>query len=182
MGSRPAFLIGSIVIACVCAAAAVDTQTQPADVTTALLTEVRALRTTIAQVVGAGASGQLALGRLQLQEQRVNAVMARLELTRERLAESEREALQQRESCKSLEARLTSPATGVSHVEYQASREALEQMVTQCRTEMASVAAEAQRLTGEEAALAADLSTEQSRWSDLNRRLEDIELALSRNR
>jgi len=88
MTSRTAFLIASIVIACVCADARVDTQTQSQDVTAALLTEVRALRTTIALAVAAGASGQLALGRLQLQEQRVNALMTRLDTTREMLAEA----------------------------------------------------------------------------------------------
>jgi hypothetical protein len=79
MGSRTAFLIAGIVLAWFCANARVETQAQSQDVMTALLTEVRALRTTIALVVGAGANGQLALGRLQLQEQRVNALTTRLE-------------------------------------------------------------------------------------------------------
>jgi len=180
MASRTAFLVASIVIACVCADARVNTQTQSADITTALLTEVRALRTTIALVLGAGANGQLTLGRLQLQEQRVNAIGARLDTTRERLAEAQREALEHRDYCKSLESAVTTPATW-THGDYPTSRETLEQMLTRCRTEMASAAIEIQRLTGEEAALAADLSTEQSRWSDLNRRLEEIEVVLSRH-
>jgi hypothetical protein len=182
MASRTAFLIASIVVACVCADARVDTQTQSQDVTAALLTEVRALRTTIALAVGAGASGQLALGRLQLQEQRVNALMTRLDTTREKLAESQREALQRREGCKSIETALTSPATSpLFHGEYMPSREDLEQMLTACQAETAAAASETQRLSAEEAVLAADLLTEQSRWSDLNRRLEEIELALSRS-
>ena len=180
MASRSAFLIATIVIACVCADARVNTQTQSTDITTALLIEVRALRTTIALVVGAGANGQLTLGRLQLQEQRVNAIGARLDTTRDRLAEAQREALEHREYCKSLESAVTTPATW-THGDYPTSRETLEQMLTRCRTEMASAAIEIQRLTGEEAALAADLSTEQSRWSDLNRRLEEIEVVLSRH-
>ena len=184
MGSRTAFLIASIVLGCFCANARVETQTQSQDVMTALLSEVRALRTTIALVVGAGANGQLALGRLQLQEQRVNALMTRLETTRERVVESQRDALQQRESCKSIETALTSPATSPSFYGYGDSpptREAVEKMLARCRTEMASVASETQRLGAEEATLAAELSTEQARWSDLNRRLEEIELALTRN-
>ena len=179
MASRSAFLIATIVIASVCADARVNTQTQSPDTTTALLSEVRALRKTIALVVGAGATGQLALGRLQLQEERVNAVSARLDTTRERLAESQREALERRENCKSLESAVTTPATW-THGEYP-SREAVEQMMTRCRADVVSAEVEIQRLTGEEAALAADLSTEQSRWSDLNRRLEEIEVVLSRN-
>jgi len=181
MASRSAFLIATIVIACVCADARVNTQTQSTDITTALLTEVRALRTTIALVVGAGANGQLALGRLQLQEQRVNAVSARLDTTRERLAESQREASERRESCKSFETAVTTTATWTTHGEYPPSRETVEQMLTRCRADAASAEVEIQRLTGAEAALAADLSIEQSRWSDLNRRLEEIEVVLSRN-
>jgi hypothetical protein len=182
MASRTAFLIASIVIACVCADARVDTQTQSQDVTAALLTEVRALRTTIAFAVGTGASGQLALGRLQLQEQRVNAIMTRLETTRDRLGESRREALQRRESCKSIETALTGPSTSHSfHGDDTLSRDDLEQMLTTCRAETAAAASETQRLSAEEADLAADLLAEQSRWSDLNRRLEEIELALTRS-
>ena len=182
MASRTAFLIASIVVACVCAGARVDTQTPSQDVTAALLTEVRALRTTIALAVGAGASGQLALGRLQLQEQRVNALMTRLDTTREELRQSQREVLERRENCKSMETALTSPATIESfHGGYTSSREALEQMLTSCRAETAAAASESQRLSAEEAVLATDLVTEQSRWSDLNRRLEEIELALSRS-
>jgi hypothetical protein len=182
MASRTAFLIASIVIACVCADARVDTQTQSQDVTAALLTEVRALRATIALAVGAGASGQLALGRLQLQEQRVNALMTRLDTTREKLGDWQREELQQRERCKSVETALTSPATSrLFHGDYTPSREDLEQLMATCRSEMAATARDTQRLSAEEAVLAADLLTEQSRWSDLNRRLEEIELALSRS-
>ena len=161
MVSRTAFLIASIIIACVCADARVDTQTQSQDVTAALLTEVRALRTTIALAVAAGASGQLALGRLQLQEQRVNALMTRLDTTRDKLGESQREALQRRESCKSIETALTSPATSHSfHGDYTPSREDLEQMLTTCRGEMAAAVSETQRLSAEEVVLAADLLTE----------------------
>jgi hypothetical protein len=77
---------------------------------------------------------------------------------------------------------LTTPATSHSfHGDYTPSREDLEQMLTTCRAETAAAASETQRLSVEEAALAADLLTEQSRWSDLNRRLEEIELALTRS-
>jgi uncharacterized protein YcfL len=54
-------------------------------------------------------------------------------------------------------------------------------MLTTCRAETAAAVSETQRLSEEEAVLAADLLTEQSRWSDLNRRLEEIELALTRS-
>jgi len=181
MASKTGFLMAAIIVACFCAGTRVDTLAQSPDVTTALLNEVRALRTTLALVVGAGASGQLTLGRLQLQEQRVNGLIGRLEITRERLAESQRAALEQRDNCKSLETALRTPAAGGWHGDVAPSPETLEQMMTRCRTEMASTAAEIQRLTADEATLAADLSTEQSRWFELNRQLEEIEVVLRRS-
>ena len=180
MASKSAFVITSIVIACVCASARVKTQTQVPDVTSALLTEVRALRTTIALFARAGASGQLALGRLQLQEQRVNVLIGRLDKKREELAMSQRELLDQRENCKSVEGNLTTSTSGALHAEYQPSREMLEQMVARCRTEVAALAGETQRLAAEETALTAELSAEQTRWSELNQRLEEIETVLRR--
>jgi hypothetical protein len=180
MASRSVFVIASIVVACLSGSVSVKTQTQSQDVTTALLTEVRALRTTIALVARAGASGQLALGRLQLQEQLVNLLIGRLDKTREDLAVSQREVLEQRENCKSVESALTTSAVGALHTESQPSREAVEQMVTRCRTEAAAVTAESQRLAAEETGLAGDLSTEQARWSELNQRLEEIEMVLRR--
>src|SRR5437762_13620444 len=49
------------------------------EVLPALLVEVRGLRAAIEQLASAGPRVQLALGRVQLQEQRVNALMRRIE-------------------------------------------------------------------------------------------------------
>ena len=53
---------------------------------TALLTEVRGLRHAMEQMAAAGPRVQLALGRLQLQEQRVNTLVRRLETVRDALS------------------------------------------------------------------------------------------------
>lgn len=61
-------------------------------------------------------------------------------------------------------------------------REAVEKGLKACPADLAAIAAEIQELTAEETTLAAQLSAEQAKWSDLNRRLEEIELTLTRRR
>ena len=53
------------------------------DVLGALLTEVRGLRVAMEQMASAGPRVQLALGRQQLQEQRLNTILRRAENVRE---------------------------------------------------------------------------------------------------
>src|SRR6478672_2344919 len=60
------------------------------DVLPALLVEVRGLRAAMEQMASAGPRVQLALGRVQLQEQRVNNLLRRLEESRTHLAEAQR--------------------------------------------------------------------------------------------
>jgi hypothetical protein len=128
MAPRILVPVATVAIVVFLTAAKVETQSGFQDVAAALLTEVRALRTTIAVVAAAGARGQLTLGRLQLQEQRVNALGARLETTREQLAMLQREAALQREECTRLEEALKNPATSFnpSHGEYTPTREEIE--------------------------------------------------------
>ena len=61
------------------------------DVLPALLVEVRGLRAAMEQMASSGPRVQLALGRLQLQEQRVNNLLRRLETVRASLAAAQRE-------------------------------------------------------------------------------------------
>ena len=71
-------------------------QSQPAqtsqreDVLPALLVEVRGLRAAMEQMASAGPRVQLALGRVQLQEQRVNTMIRRLESVHDAIAKAER--------------------------------------------------------------------------------------------
>ena len=67
---------------------------EPQSVLPALLTEVRGLRAAMEQMASAGPRVQLALGRLQLQEQRINTLIMKLDSTRERLATAQREVVQ----------------------------------------------------------------------------------------
>jgi hypothetical protein len=47
--------------------------------------------------------------------------------------------------------------------------------------DVARLAADVQRLTGESAAMDADLATEQGRWIELNQRMEALEQSLVRH-
>jgi hypothetical protein len=171
---------------CVYAGARVETQTSPGtpDIAAALLEEVRALRVTIETLASAGASGQLALGRLQLQEQRLNGAIGKLDLVRERLATVQREAAQEREDLAQLESMLRdNPSLVTMHHsvgEPMRDREAAEEMLKFKRSQIAAMNADSQRLTIEEGTLANDVAVEQARWWEAHRRLEDIEHRLMR--
>ena len=169
---------------CLCAGAQADSQAPSGTENTvsALLTEVRALRIALETVGSASASGQLTLGRLQLQERRLNAAIARLERTRERLAEAQEEyssaAGRGRDagggSQRRPRRRCHDACRSVSP-----SREQIDGMLKGQRTLITATTAEIQRLTVEEGTLAGDVALEQSRWSELNRHLEEIERSLA---
>lgn len=61
------------------------------DLTTALLVEMRGLRAAIEQLASSNARIQLAIGRLQIQEQRVNALLRQQAEVRLRLSDAERQ-------------------------------------------------------------------------------------------
>jgi hypothetical protein len=70
---------------------AVGAEQRAPDVLTALLTEVRGLRAVLEQMATAGPRVQLALGRLQLQEQRIGNQVRRLDSVRAGLLAAQRE-------------------------------------------------------------------------------------------
>jgi predicted nuclease with TOPRIM domain len=142
------------------------------DVLPALLAEVRGLRAAMEQMASAGPRIQLFVSRLQLQEGRMNAMIRRLESVRENLASEQRELENAQEAVKRFETALVT-ATGPA-------REELTQVLPGRRREIAEHRATVGRLTAEESQLAADLATEQGRWTDINQRLDELERALSK--
>jgi hypothetical protein len=58
----------------------------------ALLVEVRGLRSAIEQMASVGPSVQLAMGRLQLQEQRINTLVRRADVVRDALVSAHKRA------------------------------------------------------------------------------------------
>jgi uncharacterized protein involved in exopolysaccharide biosynthesis len=139
----------------------------------ALLVEVRGLRGAIEQLAAVGARVQLTTSRLQLQEQRVNTLIARLAQQRDRMPPVERELADLQRRAAGLESVL---ATETEAHNRQNSTFELKEV----RAVLAQHTTELRRLQSEEAEVANLLATEQARWSDLNRQLEDLDRVLRR--
>ena len=143
------------------------------DTIAALLVEVRGLRAAMEQIAAAGPRVQLALGRLQLQEQRINTLVRRLEEVRASLIPARQ--------------KLDEATDQVSRFE-KGSRESLnaeqrrdmEDVLPRVKRDAMQAAAEVQRLQGDESSLLQDISNEQNRWTEFNQRLEELERALPR--
>jgi predicted nucleic acid-binding Zn-ribbon protein len=138
-----------------------------------LLAEVRGLRAAMEQMAAAGPRVQLAMGRLQIQEQRLNTERRRLDSLRESIANAEREAAEARERLASMEdvAQRSGDAT---------EREAVGGQVKIMKAGLARGAADIQRLKEQEAELTGAVATEESRWTEISQRLDELERALSR--
>ncbi len=149
---------------------------QGQDVLPALLIEVRGLRAAMEQMASAGPRVQLALGRLQLQEQRVNNLLRRLETARAGLAAAQREAEKLRQHVDAVEETVKS---GVFPQGAQ-QRPQMEEELAVLKTLSARAATDVQRLQVEESGIVQELAGEQGRWSDINRQMEELERALGK--
>jgi predicted nucleic acid-binding Zn-ribbon protein len=145
---------------------------QGPDILPALLVEVRGLRAAMEQMASTGPRVQLALGRLQLQEQRVNNLLRRLEEVRGSLAGTQREEEQARQQVAALE-----EASKISNEE---GRRQAEMELGPTRRSYAAISSELQRLQVEEAGIVQELASEQGRWNDINQRIEELERALTK--
>ena len=145
------------------------------DVLPALLVEVRGLRAAMEQMASAGPRVQLALGRVQLQEQRVNTLVRRIDDGKAHLADTQREYEAAQQQLRGIEAGLREPAKpeGPPLAE-------LQNMQREIERELARRASEVQRITADITVMETDLATEQGRWIDLNQRMEALEQSLIR--
>jgi hypothetical protein len=145
----------------------------PPETLPSLLAEVRQLRVAIEQMASAGPRIQLVLGRLQLQEQRINNLLRRLETVRAELEgiQGEHDNLQLQLQGLEREAGETTDAER---------RRAFEAEVRAIKSRLPAVGARLQQRQTEESTLSADISAEQGRWTDFNQRLEELERALTR--
>jgi peptidoglycan hydrolase CwlO-like protein len=155
-------------------AAAQGARTTDQDVLPALLIEVRGLRAAMEHMASAGPQVQLALGRLQLQEQRVNNLLRRIESVQNDVAGAMQEAEKARQEISRMEGALKSVSLPLEE------RQHLEQIVPMFRASAAQAAAKVQRLQTEESGLNQELTTEQGRWTEINQRMEELERALTR--
>ncbi len=141
------------------------------DVLPALLTEVRGLRAAMEKMAAAGPRVQLALGRVQLQEQRISNAIRRLDALRAAVGEAQSQYDRAQERARRTEAWLRNPPPDGDIV-------ALKAEHAQFRQELAQALAQLQRATADEATLSSDLANEQARWTDLNQRMEALEATL----
>ena len=146
---------------------------QPPDVLNALLVEVRGLRAAMEQLAAAGPRVQLSMGRLQLQEQRINTLVRRLDEVRDRRAAAETEVSNAQREISGLEAAIRRDPSNPE-------AQQLERQVKALRFEVAEPAARLNRLQNEEIALGQEIAAEQGRWAEINQRLEELDRALSR--
>jgi hypothetical protein len=146
---------------------------QGQDVLPAHQVEVRGQRAAMEQMATAGPRVQLALGRLQLQEQRVNNLLRRLETIRGSLAGAQREEEKFRQNLVELE-EVSRTAENAEH------RKQAAQEFMMVKPAHARFVADVQRLQLEESGVLQELASEQGRWSDINQQMEELERALTR--
>lgn len=141
------------------------------DVLAALLTEVRGLRAAMEQMASANARAQLLVGRLQLQETRMSGMIRRLDTVRDSLASA-------RGNYEHLAASLSQFDEGKEPGGVPPAEK--DDMLRGLRAAAAAAKANVERLAAEENQLTADLTGEQSRWVDINQRLDELEKTLKR--
>ena len=120
-----------------------------------------------------GPSIQLAMGRLQLQEQRINTLVRRGDVVRDALTAAHKRAAELRDRFGNLQ-RALEESTEPLH------RSNIEGELPIIKQDLARATAEIQRLQTEESEAAAQVSSEQTRWAEINQRLEELDRALAR--
>ena len=141
------------------------------DVLPALLQEVKGLRAAMEQMATSNAHAQLLVGRLQLQESRMNGMIRRLDTVRDDLAKAEREYAQISGALKTLEGD-RSPSD-IPEKDRDTALGGLKQQIQY-------VKANVDRLRTEETQLTSDLTADQARWVDVNQRLDELERSLTK--
>jgi chromosome segregation ATPase len=173
--SRSWMIVAAVAVLIVLATTAGgETPQQPnQDTLGALLVEVRGLRSAIEQMASVGPSIQLAMGRLQLQEQRINTLVRRGDVVRDALTAAHKRAGELRDHFGNLQ-RALEESTEPLH------RSNIEGQLPMIKQDLARATAEIQRLQTEESEAAAQVSSEQARWAEINQRLEELDRALTR--
>ena len=139
----------------------------------ALLVEVRGLRSAIEQMASVGPSIQLAMGRLQLQEQRINTLVRRAHGLHDALVAAHKRAGEVHDRVGNLQRALEDSTEPVD-------RSSIEAELPILKQELARATVEIQRLQTEESVAASQVSSEQARWAEINQRLEELDRALTR--
>jgi hypothetical protein len=133
-----------------------------------LLAEVRELRADINQAASASIRAQLFVARLQLQEQRVNAVARQLADVQSRLASVQQGQAAMRE-------RLTATEEGQARLPPE---DRSDDQIRALMLQLEQGQGREQELRAQEAALSGATTTEQSLWMDFSARLDALERSL----
>ena len=144
---------------------------QDPDVMNALLVEVRGLRAAMEQLGSAGPRIQLAMGRLQLNEQRITTFMRRLDDVRDRRIPAEQAVRECQKRVTGLQEDMRQGFSGSAWAQQEMKR---------LQADLADANTVVLRLQSEETKLLQDIATEQDRWAEINQRLEDLDRALAR--
>jgi len=134
-----------------------------------LLLEVRQLRGEIKQAADSSMRAQLFVARLQLQEQRVNAVARQLMDVQNRLAAVRQQQAQLRQ-------RLTASEEGQNLLPPE---DRSDDQIRALRVQVERAQAREDELRAQETTLIAALTAEQARWNEFNERLDALERSLS---
>jgi hypothetical protein len=176
--SRVAFILTFLVCLAGAASASIFGQQAPASSPNApasdelLLAEIRGLRADLNRVLSANVRAQLFVGRLQLQEQRMNTLSAQLAEVR---ASSARVALERTKQAERLDGLEDELAKGGIPPDQ---RNDIQGMTVSLKGELSRAAASLERLQIQEAELTGQLASEQGRWVYFNDALDQIEQSL----
>jgi len=147
-------------------------QSSPPSSNEELIAEIRALRADINNALTANVRAQLFVGRLQLQEQRMNALGAQLAGVRASLGDAATERGRLADRFESFQKSLASGDVPPEQ------RKDIEGMLAEVKTGMARADGQIDRLRGQESELAGQLTSEQGRWIYFNDGLDQIEQSL----
>ena len=140
-----------------------------------LVAEVRALRRAVERTSGSAARSQALLGRVQLQENRLAELGRRLDDARERArAAAARDEAKLFVHLAEMVRRLQGSSGGADE------RASIDAMLREMRANVKLAQDQAAQLRADEQAVLTALTQEQTRWSDYNARLEAIEQDFAR--
>lgn len=156
------------------------------DVNAALLAEVRALRSEVAEAARNSLRAQLLVARAQVQEQRLLNLDRRRAEGAAKVAEAEERTRRVNEETIRMGTALetfptASPGGATLTARELAERRAeIEMSLRAAQAELDAMRAEEQRVRIEQADVEAAIATEHSRWNDFNARLDQLDRSLPR--
>jgi len=174
--SSISWIAGAVVLAAVALRTPVAGQTALSnqDTLAALLVEVRGLRVAMEQMASVGPRVQLAMGRLEVQEQRVNTMVRRADALREAVSTAQKRVNEMQDRVTNIQEELGNGTLDVKR------RSEIEGVLPYAKQDLARATGDLQRLQTEELDAASQVANEQARWAQFNQLLESLERALAR--